>query len=350
MSHLIIKFLDHKFRKLFSTVSAINISSCASNFFARLFSSLIFCFFLFLQIKRCHLENHEKEFNTTHTKLLLKELLDTKKQLQRSTKIAKETQNELKDTKSKLEATTKITQKTQSELDDTKSKLEATTTELEIAKKDIVKLETRFEQQHNEIISLIHKSTETISQQLIKVQTQQPEEIFKYFLNTLEEPTQLTSQPPIQTKEKNYSFFEFNKLLQLQLPTYAEKFNRVFNEIDEGQLFHINDNECFFKLRIQRNDRKFHIQHVDDVTCCRNKYTKFTNDVVVLIDGNGSSCFYHLYVAIEKYDVKNCRSYVINEKECRKNHLLRYGVYNEDIRWELYKNNNNEVIFYFNKK
>ena len=309
---------------------------------------------MFLQIKRCHLENHENEFNTTHTKLLFKELRKTKKQLLTTTKIAQKTQTELQDTKSKLESTTKLAKKTQSELKDTKSKLEATTKELEIAKQDIVELETRFEQQHNEIIPLIHKSTEIISQKLIKVQTQQPEKIFKSTLNTLvEEPTQLTSQPPIQTKEKKYSFFEFNKLLLLQTQqTYAEKIQRVLNEINEGQLFHINDNECFFKLRIQRNDRKFTIIHVDDVTRYRNNEefnrTKFTNDVVAL---NDCSWYDSLFVAIEKYDKKNCRCYVINVKECGKNHLLKYGGgCNVDIRWELYKNGNHDVIFYFNKK
>ena len=317
--------------------------------------------------------------------MLFKEFVDTKKQLLTTTKIAQETQRELKDTKSKLEATTKIAQKTQRELNDTKSKLETatkiaqktqreletTTKELEIAKKDIVELETRFEQQHNEIIPLIHKSTEIISQQLIKVPTESPEKIFKYFLNTLEEPTQLTIQPPIQTKEKKYSFFEFNKLIlqtqkiidairlmgelvqpnppQTTQRTYAEKIQLVFNEIDIGQLFHINDNECFFKLRIQQNNQKFYINHRDNVTRYRNYLTKFKNDVVALYDcGSG---YYALRVAIEKYDDVNCRSYVINVKECGKNSLLEYGDdWNGDIRWELYKNGNNEVIFYFNKK
>ena len=283
----------------------------------------------FFQIKRCHLEKHENEFNATHTKLLFNEFRKTKEQLLTTTKIAQKTQRELKDTKFKLETKTK---------------------ELEIAKQYIVELETRFEQQHNEIVPLIHKSTEIISQQLIKVQTQSPEKIFKSTLNTLEEPTQLKIQPPIQTKEKKYSFFEFNKLI---LQTYAEKLRLVFNEIEQGQLFHINDNECFFKLRIQRNHRQFLFQHVDDVTRYRNKDTEFTNDVITLQDYDRSWYFYcHLYVEIEKYDDVNCRSYVINVKECGKNRLLKYGDWNgnEDIRWELYKNKNNEVIFYFNKK
>ena len=302
----------------------------------------------FFHIKRCHLEKHENEFNATHTKLLF---------------------NEFRKTKEQLLTTTKIAQKTQSELKDTKFKLETKTKELEIAKQDIVELETRFEQQHNEIVPLIHKSTEIISQQLIKVQTQQPEEIFKYFLNTLEETTQLKIQPPIQTKEKKYEFFEFNKLIlqaqkivdvvqlmgelvqpnppQTTQQTYAGKIQLVFNEIDEGQLFHINGNECFFKLRLQQNHRRFVIEHVDDVT--RYRYnTKFINDVVALNVGLMVRSYYQLFVAIEKYDEKNCQSYVINVKECGKNHLLKYGD-NDDIRWELYKNKNNDVIFYFNK-
>ena len=304
----------------------------------------------FFQIKRCHLEKHENEFNATHTKLLFKELRKTKEQLLTTTKNAQKTQRELKDTKFKIETKTK---------------------ELEIAKQDIVELETRFEQQHNEIVPLIHKSTEIISQQLIKVQTQSPEKIFKSTLNTLEEPTQLKIQPPIQTKEKKYSFFEFNKLIlqaqkivdvvqlmgelvqpnpsrttQQTQQTYAEKLHLVFNEIDEGQLFHINDNECFFKLQLRRNHQKFYINHVDGVTGYRNNFTKFANDVVVL-DNIGLG--YSLRVAIEKYDDVNCRSYVINVKECGKNHLLKHGGYKNDIRWELYKYGNNEVIFYFKK-
>ena len=80
--------------------------------------------------------------------------------------------------------------------------------------------------------------------------------------------------------------------------TYAEKIHRVFNEINEGQLFHINDNECFFKLRIRQNHPKFHIDYVDDVTRYRynsslfnlikgrkEDFTEFINDVVALNEG-----------------------------------------------------------------
>ena len=138
---------------------------------------------------KLEVEDHNITSNVYHTQLLLKKYLLC--------------ENELHDTKSKLEATTKITQKTQSELDDTKLKLETTTTELEIAKKDIVKLETRFEQQHNEIVPLIHKSTEIISQQLNKARTESPEKVFKSSLSILEEPTQLNDSTSNSNERKN---------------------------------------------------------------------------------------------------------------------------------------------------
>ena len=268
---------------------------------------------MFLQIKRCHLENHEKEFNTTHTKLLFKELRKTKEQLLTTTKIAENAQSELKDTKSKLEAITKLAKDTQRELMKTKE-------ELDILKEKMKQKEEKIEEK-----CVVKPNPATVPKvSLLKAEVK--------VVDVVQLMGELVQPNPWRTTQQ----------------TYAEKIQRVLNKINEGQLFHINDNECFFKLRIQQNYRWFFIQHVDDVTRYRNNLTKFTNDVVALED---LSWGYYLFVAIKKYDVKNCRSYVINVKECGKNHLLKYGGRNNnDIRWELYKNKNDEVIFYFKKK
>ena len=277
---------------------------------------------------KIEVEDHNITSNVYHTQLLLKKYLLCDK--------------ELHETKSKLI-------ENENELNNTKSKLEAKTKELEMAKKDIVKLETCFEKQYNEIIPLIHKSTEIFSQQLNKAQPTSSETIFKSTLNTLEEPTQLTIQPPIQTKEKTYQFVEFNKLI---LQKYVENLNVSFNSINNGQLFHINDNECFFKLRLQRNYRWFFIHHVGDLASHRSKSTVLSNEDLVLNTSSTrrlDSTRYSLFVAIENYDEKNNLCFLVNTKECGKNLLLEYGC-NKDIRWELFKNENyDEVIFYFKK-
>ena len=265
---------------------------------------------MFLQIKRCHLEKHEQDFNTTHTKLLFKELRKTKEQLLATTKIAEKTQSELKDTKSKLETTTKLAEDAQRELVKTKKELDCVKEEMKTRQE---KIEERY----------VAKPNPTTAPKVpsLKVEVK--------IVDVVRLMGELVQPNPPQTTQQ----------------TYAEKIHRVFNEIDEGQLFHINDNECFFKLRIQQNHQRFYIDYVDDVTRCRN-LTKFTNDVVTLQE---DILGYYLYVAIEKYDDVNCQSYVINVKECGKNHLLEHGGYN-NIRWGLYKNKNHEVIFYFKKK
>ena len=270
-----------------------------------LFSDLI----SFLQIKRCHLEHHEKEFNTIHTKLLFKELRKTKEQLLTTTNIAQKTENELQVMKEQLLTTTRIAEETRDELIKTKEELDCVKEKM---KQKEIKIEERC------VVKPNPATVPKVSSLKVEVKV----------VNVAQLMGELVQPNPPRTTQQ----------------TYAEKLQLVFNEINEGQLFHINDNECFFKLRLQQNRPKFNIYHVDDVTRYRNNNTKFTNDVVTLNDR--SRCY--LYVAIEKYDEKNCRSYVINVKECRKNRLLKHGR-NGDIRWELYKNENNDVIFYFNK-
>ena len=266
--------------------------------------------------------------------MLFKELRKTKEQLLTTTKIAQKTENELQLTKEQLLTTTKIAQKTENELQLMKEQLLTTTRIAE---------ETR-----NELIK-----TKELESDRVKEQMKQKKEKIEEKCVVKSNPATTHKVSLLKAEVKVVDVVRLmGELVQSNPPqttrqTYAEKLQLVFNEIDEGQLFHINDNECFFKLRIRRNDRRFHIYHVDDVTRCRNNLTKFTNDVVTLDDY--LSC-YGLHVAIEKYDVKNCRSYVINVKECRENRLLKYGDRNVDIRWELYKNKNDDVIFYFNKK
>ena len=287
----------------------------------------------FLQIKRCHLEKHENEFNTTHTKLLLKELVDTKKQLLLTTNIAQKTENEFQVTKEQLLTTTKIVQKTENELQVMKEQLLTTTRIAEETRDELIKTKEELDR----VKEKMKQKEEKIEERCVV----KPNPATTHKVSSLKAEVKVVDVARLM-----------GELVQPNPPqttqrTYAEKLQLVFNEIKQGQLFHINDNECFFKLRIQQNHRKFCFHHLDDVTRLRNKVTKFTNDVVTLQDC--TSCYY-LCVALEKYDDVNCRSYVINVKECGKNRLLKHRGYNDDIRLELYKNKNDDVIFYFNKK
>ena len=250
---------------------------------------------------------------------MFKELRKTKEQLLTTTKIAQKTENELQVTKEQLLTTTRIAEETRNELIKTKE-------ELDILKEEMKQKKEKIEER------CVAKPNPATTHKVSSLKAEVKVVDVVRLMGELVQPN-----PPRTTQQ-----------------TYAEKLQRVFNEINEGQLFHINDNECFFKLRLRRNHRGFYIFNRDDVRHYRNNLTKFINDIVALEDCSwlvvrlwGS----HLHVAIEKYDeeLKNCRCYVINVKECGKNRLLKHDDDNDDIRWELYKNKNDDVIFYFNK-
>ena len=243
----------------------------------------------------------------------------------------------------------------QNKLNDTKWKLEATITELEMAKKNIIKLEECFEQKHNEIIPLIHKSTEVICEHINESLPKQPAEIFKSTLqHKPESPAEifksalqpLDKLPPIKNFSKKFIFIEFNKLIRHKQKSYPNKIKRVFENIEPGLLHRLNEGECFFKLRLQRNHRQLYISLQQDVTHFRNHEKKvFENKKIVL--SYWSSC-YHLFVSIRNYDENNTKCFLIDTKN-RHNRSLRYGSGN-NIEWEKYKDGNGEVIFYLTKK
>ena len=257
--------------------------------------------------------------------------MDTKKQLQSTTKIVQKTQSELYDTKSKLETTTKFAQKTQNELQVTKDHLLTATQVAEQTQRELVKTKEELDRVKEELKSKEIKIEESCVVKIKPATAPKPSlKVEKKVVDVVQLMGELVQPNPPQTTQQ----------------TYAEKLHRVFNKIKNGQLFHVNDNECFFKLWLQRNHRKFYIYHVNDVIRYRDEDTKFANDVVLLQDRWSR---YHLYLKIENYDVKNCRLFLVDVEECGKNHLLEYGG-NDIYRWELYKNQKEEVIFYFKKK
>ena len=243
---------------------------------------------------------------------------------------------ELQETKKKLN-------ENQIELNDAKGKLEATVAELEVAKKDIVKLEERFVQQRNEIIPLIHKSTEIISRHINDSRSKSTKEIFKSALNT-----PLDAQPSTQTIDKKIEFIEFNKLIQQQQKSYSTKIEQVFNNIKVGQIHYLNEGEYFFKLELKRNHRFLYIHLDKDLTQHRKEPNNvFSNKNIVLWGGLTS---YHLYVSIRRLDEKNSKCFLIDKSHSGNNLFMTYDFGNRIFEWDRYKDRNDEVIFHFTKE
>ena len=113
-----------------------------------------------------------------------------------------------------------------------------------------------------------------------------------------------------------------------------------------GQLYFLNEEECFFKIRLQKNHQSLFIYLVENIARHRNNGSNvFVNEDIVL-----EGCLsYYLYVSIRKHDEKNSKCFLIDTKRSGNNRLLKYGGYG-NIGWNDYKDCNDCVIFYFTKK
>ena len=293
-------------------------------------------------------EEHNITSNVYHTQLLLKKYLQCDRELHDTKSKLIENENELRDMKSKLienedelrDTKSKLIEnenelhdtkskliENKNDLHDTKSKLSATTNKL------VKFIDQRLEQQREEIIPLIHKSTEAISSKINnKLVTKSPEEMLE---RTRRDPT----QPPIKTREREFEFTEFNSLtLQHHQAFYEKTLKHVCDNIGVGEIRSIND-KCFFKLQLKKNPKQLHVYHHGDLELYRNTSTVYANDIAVL--NQDGLLKYKLHV-VEKIG----HWHLINRKEMGKNLRLKHGDSgNENIEWEIFKNKNGEVIF-----
>ena len=115
-----------------------------------------------------------------------------------------------------------------------------------------------------------------------------------------------------------------------------------------GQLYFLNEEECFFKLHLQVNHQELYISLVEDLTRYRNdEYNVFENEDIVLRDCSWSS-WYNLCVSIRKHDEKDSKGFLIDTKRSGNNRLLEYD--GDNIGWNEYKDFNDCLLFYFTKK
>ena len=195
--------------------------------------------------------------------MLLKELVDTKKQLLATTKIAQKTENELQVTKEQLLTTTKIAQKTENELQVTKEHLLTTTNiaqktenEIQVTKEQLLTTTRIAEETRNELIKA-KKELDRVKEKMKQKEEEIEEKcVVKPNPATTHKVSSLKAEVKVVDVARLMGELVQPNLSQTTRQTYADKIQLVFNEINEGQLFHINDNECFFKLRIQRNRSK----------------------------------------------------------------------------------------------
>ena len=316
-------------------------------------------------MKKCNFGDHHKESNTKHIELLFKEILKNKeetctKQNLFEDKLKKDLltiRAELSETKEQLCVTTKIAEETkksletaQKSLKETEIRLLRTEQELKIS---IDGNKEEIERKFDDVVNLNHVAIERISKVLLcERETEAVDDVILRLMAGKEIDPYKQLEPIRTGGNIIVEFTHFNQLL-IQRMLYEEKLQHVFESVENGVVQHISEKECFFKLRLEKNNQFFFIDYCDDVKGFRNTKTVFTNDVICL--NNVALYWCDLYVNIENYGTDNSDCFLIDTKKSGKNRLLKFSYSygfgdNEQIDWEVYENNQEESLFYFKKK
>ena len=135
---------------------------------------------------------------------------------------------------------------------------------------------------------------------------------------------------------------------------YVEKLKLVFEKIQIGDIHHINERECFFKLRHQENsgEEKKKVNGLGVLFCdktpvrvgrrCRKLV--FQNDSMLL---EANRHIYMLNVWIRNYNLLNAECFLVNTKN--NHHKEVIGDVDDSINWDLFTQDNGEFMLYFKK-
>ena len=264
-------------------------------------------------MKKIQLPEHEIEFNALHTKITLNKILAC--------------QNELLKTQNELTCTKETLLKNCSDLTTTREDLSLTQSELKETKASVATME-------NELL------TTRIDLSVTRVKVQETSAILTTTRSALQDvhPVLLMTEVIQQSQSTTTQ------------PSYTSNILRLCNLINNGEIYHIDEGKmCLFKLRIPpRTDRMLYIELCKDVKIWRHEDTIFSNEFITLNDA-GVGLYFVLRVSIKQYGRDNCECYLIDLTHSGMNRLLEHGC-SRSLDWESYRNEMQEVLFYFKKK
>ena len=290
---------------------------------------------MYYQIKRCQANKHNDDFNTHHTKLLFDKLSATNIDLSTTRNELQATRNELQVSRNELSTACNKFQKTNTKLG---QKLSATKNELSSTRNELRETNSKLEKATTELLQL-KNNLSTRSTPTHQSATPQ----------ATKRRSNATATPPKQIEEIIPLMEEVVRPNQPRVTqsSYCNNVKHMSELMTIGQLYFMNEEECFFKIRLQKNNQYLRIYLVEDIARYRNdEYNVFEYEDIVL--GVCSSC-YVLFVSIRKHDQKNSKGFLIDTKRSGNNRLLEYGD-DYNIGWNEYKDFNDCLLFYFTKK
>ena len=267
------------------------------------------------------------------------------------------TRNELQVTRNELQAT-------RNELQATRNELQVTRNELSTACNELRKTNTKFEQNLSATKDELSATKNDLSATKNELSSTKTELLqLKKDFSTRSTPTHQSATPQATKHRSNATATPPKKIEEIiplmeevvrpnQPPatqlSYCNNVKHMSELMTMGQLYFLNEEECFFKIRLQKNYRPLRISLVKDITRHRNnELNVFENEDIVLWDW---SSWYSLFVSIRKHDETNSKGFLIDTKRSGNNRLLGYGFGGNNIGWKEYKDFNDCLLFYFTKK
>lgn len=302
------------------------------------------------------MEEHTTKFNNVHTQLLLQMQIDFNMQDMKERMQAMQT--ELQATKAALSFKEK-------ELGETKLKLDQTMEELNLSKEDAKKKGEEIKLLRENLLKLDQQIAERFTEYKINHQFPDSTAIVKQVFESLGTKEKLQIQPenkiqPIKPIEINDMELEFPKLSGIlqnfanpyHMVSHEEKFKSLLSQMENGQIYHIDDRQFIFKLRFENDYRNVLIHHGNIASYLQSYPTHavfIKQNELVLMANRSNRNDYEIRFNSPNYK-QYPKVYMINKNENDDKLMLIKGSWNDNVNMEKYKTDDKkEVLFHFSQ-
>jgi len=290
---------------------------------------------------RQHLNDHNTEFNNQHTELLLKKYLSTNNELELTKQSLQNTNQDLQNTNLEL-------QKTKEALKDSNAMIKTLDEKLTNCIDEKNELQEKVKEMKDDDTLQIKNCFTAIEKAINAVKS------FDTHLPLLNEDnykkavTEAAEANTVEYSGQQYHFVKQN----VPILSYETRMENVLHSMDVGRVYHVNENECYFKLKIKENgdeNHNLHAQFHHDLNYFQQNYAAYImyyGEEICVLDLSG----YQLNIKINGYQDQNCSLYLYHTKAGCNKRLLPLITWNENVNWVNHKSSSSsEILFHLVK-
>ena len=160
---------------------------------------------------------------------------------------------------------------------------------------------------------------------------------------------------PLDIDGTKLEFPKFNRLVEKFnepfMMNYENSFDALLMKMENGENYHIDNNQLIFKLHLPKNYSNFYIDH----SCVAAIAEKNANNIFVMKDGMVvydepvNPILYEIYLQIPNYGREASKTYMFPRNETTEKLLMTYGKDNKDVKIFNYESEKKEILFHITK-